>query len=263
MKIFYCVALMAVAALADSFGGIGVTIQSSKLGVQLVSIIPGSPADAAGLDSGDQITSVNEQSIAGMSLTNATALLRGEANTKVLLQVTKTDGEIWAGSLIRVGLQVNAFSLQELVNWNGDSTDLTQQLAWEYAEIKTASGYNLQSVLQYGHVVAADSKLAKQQISAVYMGSDSDENEITTTSQSADIGLNTFDRQNIGLDIAISGQTKITLLNLQGRQMGSWTRDAEAGTLNLQWDGSKMPAGAYTLSVKQNGLASSWEVHLQ
>ncbi len=78
---------------SGEFGGIGITIEKKNDGVTVVSPIEGTPADEAGLGTGDIIISVDDTDIKDYSLDKAAALIRGEPNTIVKLGVIKA-GEL-------------------------------------------------------------------------------------------------------------------------------------------------------------------------
>jgi C-terminal processing protease CtpA/Prc len=64
-------------------GGIGVTIAPSEDGVRVVRVIPGGPADRAGLEEGDVIVAVEGASTAGMSADDFIARMTGPEDTPV------------------------------------------------------------------------------------------------------------------------------------------------------------------------------------
>lgn len=86
-------------------GGIGVLLSATD-GGKIVSVIPGSPADQAGVRAGDLITSVDERPTAGLSLADLVAALRGESGTAVRIGLQKYMGGVeWDISLVRQELE--------------------------------------------------------------------------------------------------------------------------------------------------------------
>ena len=73
--------------LYGSFEGIGAHVRMNKDGWLVVSPMEGSPAEAAGLRSGDLILGVNGESIEGLSLLEAVNKIRGPRGTEVTLLV--------------------------------------------------------------------------------------------------------------------------------------------------------------------------------
>jgi carboxyl-terminal processing protease len=69
------------------FSGIGTTVVPAKKGLRVVTVFPRSPADKAGLEPGDVIVSVEGESIAGESSTEATKKIRGPEGTQVKLGI--------------------------------------------------------------------------------------------------------------------------------------------------------------------------------
>jgi carboxyl-terminal processing protease len=69
------------------FSGIGTTVVPAKKGLRIVTVFPHSPADEAGLKSGDVIVSVGGESIAGQSSTEVTKKIKGPEGTQVKLGV--------------------------------------------------------------------------------------------------------------------------------------------------------------------------------
>ena len=80
----------AAAALDGEFGGIGVNIEAADGALRVVSTIPGTPAEAAGILSGDVIVAVDGQSLAGLETDAAGALVRGPIDSQVTIQVRRT-----------------------------------------------------------------------------------------------------------------------------------------------------------------------------
>lgn len=69
------------------FSGIGTTVAPAKKGLRVMTVFPRSPADKAGVEPGDVIVSVEGESLAGQSLTEATKKIKGPEGTQVKLGV--------------------------------------------------------------------------------------------------------------------------------------------------------------------------------
>ncbi|MCL4403738.1 S41 family peptidase [Patescibacteria group bacterium] len=76
--------------LNGDFGGIGAEIGTQKGQLVIIAPLKGTPADAAGLKSGDAIMAVNGSSTAGMTADEAVNLIRGEIGTTVKLSVFRS-----------------------------------------------------------------------------------------------------------------------------------------------------------------------------
>jgi len=78
----------------SDFGGTGIVIQQddqSKL-IAVSDVVPGGPADKAGIQQDDLITAIDGQSVKGWSVDRASAHLRGKEGTKVTITVLR-DGK--------------------------------------------------------------------------------------------------------------------------------------------------------------------------
>ena len=73
------------------FVGVGIEITMEASLVKIVSPIEGSPADRAGLKSGDMITKIDDTAVRGLSLNEAVKRMRGEPQTKVTLTIFRKD----------------------------------------------------------------------------------------------------------------------------------------------------------------------------
>lgn len=69
------------------FGGIGVMVESQEGHIVIVSVLPGTPADQAGIQPGDLILSAEGKSLEGAAVEEAVRLIRGEPGTEVRLLI--------------------------------------------------------------------------------------------------------------------------------------------------------------------------------
>jgi carboxyl-terminal processing protease len=74
-------------AIEGRFSGVGLSIVPVKRGLRAVQVFAGSPAKQAGIAPGDTIVSVDGESIAGQSSTEATQKIKGPEGTEVTLGV--------------------------------------------------------------------------------------------------------------------------------------------------------------------------------
>jgi carboxyl-terminal processing protease len=79
-------------SLSGTYVGIGVTLESEEDEVVVASPIEGSPADKAGVESGDVVVAINGESVRGEDLSEVTEKVRGPEGTQVELTVLR-DGE--------------------------------------------------------------------------------------------------------------------------------------------------------------------------
>ena len=75
------------------FGGLGLEVTQEEGWVKVVSPIDGTPAAAAGMESGDFITEVDGESLLGLTLDEALELLRGPVGSEVVITVVR-EGEV-------------------------------------------------------------------------------------------------------------------------------------------------------------------------
>ncbi len=78
--------------LAGTFEGIGVWVATRSGKMTIVAPIPGSPAEEAGIQSGDVIMRIDGKSVQGLSDSEALALLKGPAGKTVALDMQRKDG---------------------------------------------------------------------------------------------------------------------------------------------------------------------------
>ena len=74
---------------SGEFGGIGIEVTMENGLIQVISPIDETPAQKAGLLSGDYITHINKEPILGKSLNEAVDLMRGKPNTEVLITIVR------------------------------------------------------------------------------------------------------------------------------------------------------------------------------
>ncbi|WP_037588339.1 S41 family peptidase [Stenoxybacter acetivorans] len=76
---------------SGEFGGLGMEIGSEDGFVKVVAPIEDTPAERAGVKSGDYIVKINNESTRNMSVTEAVKKMRGKPNTKITLTLSRKD----------------------------------------------------------------------------------------------------------------------------------------------------------------------------
>jgi len=76
---------------SGAFGGIGVLVQSVPGGLRVTGVRIGGPADAAGVEPGDVVESVDGAAISGRDLGRTLDLVKGAPGTEVVLAVRRGD----------------------------------------------------------------------------------------------------------------------------------------------------------------------------
>ena len=84
------------------FTGIGLSVIPVKRGLRIANVFPGSPAAGAGLAAGDTIVSVEGESIAGQTSTEATTKIKGPEGTEVTVGVLDAkSGKVRQETMVR------------------------------------------------------------------------------------------------------------------------------------------------------------------
>ena len=79
--------------ISGNFGGVGMEIDVKDDVLTVVSPLKGTPAERAGILSGDQVLAVDEKSTQGLTVEDAVGLIRGEVGTSVNLTILR-EGEL-------------------------------------------------------------------------------------------------------------------------------------------------------------------------
>ncbi len=91
------------------FGGLGIEVTQEEGFVKVVSPIDGTPADAAGVESGDFITHVDGESLLGLTLDAAVELMRGPVGSEIIITVAREgEPEPFDISIIRDTIKLTA-----------------------------------------------------------------------------------------------------------------------------------------------------------
>jgi carboxyl-terminal processing protease len=91
------------------FVGVGIEIGMEDGLVKVVSPIEGSPAFRAGVKSGDLITRIDDTAVKGLTMDQAVKKMRGEPNTKVVLQVfRKAESRTFPVTITREEIRVQS-----------------------------------------------------------------------------------------------------------------------------------------------------------
>ena len=108
--------------LADSRGsdiGVGLELFNRNDTLNVVCVSEGSPAELAGIKSGDKILFIDGQSFIGKSVAQADEILSGEDNSKVELIIKQKDGnELKALSLIRHEYEIPSVATEFIMRDN-------------------------------------------------------------------------------------------------------------------------------------------------
>ncbi|SLN46427.1 putative CtpA-like serine protease [Roseovarius gaetbuli] len=91
------------------FGGLGIEVTQEDGFVKVVSPMDGTPADQAGIESGDFITHVDGESVLGLTLNEAVELMRGPVGSEIIITVVREGSpEPFDVSIIRDTIKLTA-----------------------------------------------------------------------------------------------------------------------------------------------------------
>lgn len=91
------------------FGGLGIEVTQEEGFVKVVSPMDGTPADEAGMESGDFITHVDGESLLGLTLDDAVDLMRGPVGSEIIITVVREGvDEPFDVSIIRDTIKLTA-----------------------------------------------------------------------------------------------------------------------------------------------------------
>jgi carboxyl-terminal processing protease len=91
--------------LNGQFAGIGATVQQKGDQILIANVLPGTPAEKAGVKTGDVITAVDGQSTKGWTADDAVNHIRGKAGTQVKVEVSR-NGQPFTFNLTREEINV-------------------------------------------------------------------------------------------------------------------------------------------------------------
>ena len=94
------------AQIEGRFVGLGVELKTASDGLLVVHVIPGSPAERAGIRAGDHLVGVGGRSIGGMSVEEAAQLLQGAEGSLVTLAILRAPAPARAVTVRRERVEV-------------------------------------------------------------------------------------------------------------------------------------------------------------
>ena len=123
--------------LNNTFTGIGAVLGVSNGNIVIISPVSGFPADKAGIQPGDVISSINGTSTSGMNIDTAVNDIRGAAGTKVTLGIIR-NGQHLSFTITRATITVPSVSTKiingnigymQIITFANDTSSLAQNAA--------------------------------------------------------------------------------------------------------------------------------------
>jgi carboxyl-terminal processing protease len=96
--------------LSGTINGVGARMTQNGSNFVIQSVVPGSPAEKAGLRSGDAVLEVDGKSVDGQTLDDVVSSIRGDAGTTVKLQIGRSGQDPFDVSIVRAQVSVPAVS---------------------------------------------------------------------------------------------------------------------------------------------------------
>jgi carboxyl-terminal processing protease len=128
-------------SLEGEFEGIGAYVSLENGEITIVAPIDGSPAEAAGVLAGDVILAVDGENVEGRTLNDVIGLIRGPADSEVVLTIRHLDSD----EPVEIGIIRGRITL-ESVNWTMiPGTDLAYVQITQFAD---KTGQDLEEALQ-------------------------------------------------------------------------------------------------------------------
>ncbi|AFL74703.1 S41 family peptidase [Thiocystis violascens] len=139
---------------SGEFGGLGIEVGMEDGFVKVIAPIDDTPAQRAGVQSGDMIIRIDDKPVKGLSLNDAVKMMRGEPGTKIQLTVMRgTDQKPFELTIERAVIQVESvksrilepgYGYVRLSNFQGPTTD---DMLKAIEELKLASGGALKGLV--------------------------------------------------------------------------------------------------------------------
>lgn len=115
-----------MADMDETYSGVGIRVEWSEEGyVTIVNPIPGSPGEAAGLQTGDRIVEVDGESLHGLTLEQTVGRIKGPVGTAVRLTVER-DGERFEVTVVRATIETPTLEYAMI------SSDIGYIRLWEF-----------------------------------------------------------------------------------------------------------------------------------
>lgn len=98
--------------VSGEFVGVGVFLEETPEGVTVVSVIPDTPAESAGLEAGDRIVAVDGEDVRDEPINVITQRVQGEEGTDVELGIENEDGDTRQVSVTRARIDIPTVDIE-------------------------------------------------------------------------------------------------------------------------------------------------------
>ena len=140
-------------AARDGFGEVGITLDPAPDRFRIIKVLPGGPADLAGIRAGDTITAINGQPTAGRAQSDVIHLLRGPISSTVLVGIDRPgEGQSRNYRLQRVLIVEPTVTLSRdngvaIFHISSFNQNTTQQLVEDLDAVKRELGPQLRGIV--------------------------------------------------------------------------------------------------------------------
>ena len=133
-------------SVQGSFGGVGIQIAIKDNQVVVIAPVKGTPADIAGIKSGDRVVKVDDNNADGLSVDKVVNMIRGEIGTKVKISILRPSStEIKDYNLERKKIEVPSTDTKvidgvfviSLYNFSAESAEQFRQALIKFAQSST------------------------------------------------------------------------------------------------------------------------------
>jgi len=232
--------LIAMAAtgisMAETFGGIGLSVYADKGAVAVDEVIPGTPAAESGIKANDVIIAVDGESLVGADLETAKSVIRGTVNKPAV--ITYVNGE---KDTLQVTLRRTALTTVTV-----DSRSGSYKADGKFVALVDVGENELQAVYVGGEA-SSDVKFVE-----------------TNEGVDGDIKIIETGKETVSFDLKSAGDVMVSFYGVDGARVARfYVSGAKAGLNTARFDASKLPRGRFNLSVESNGSRSSKSVLLK
>lgn len=100
--------------IKGSFGGVGMEVGQENGMIIVIAPLKGSPAEAAGMRTGDIILKINEMETRGLSVEEAVTFIRGEEGTAVTLTISRGDVAPFEVEIVRQVINIPSIETKKI-----------------------------------------------------------------------------------------------------------------------------------------------------